>query len=143
MRIAVFGAGGTGGFLGGLLARSGHHVFLIARGENLRAIRRGGLNIESPKGNFAVRPALATDDPTQVGTVDTVIVSVKAWQVPEAAQTMVPLVGPDTAVLALQNGVDAPGQLADVLGAQHVMIGLLLLRSILEKPGHIRHTPFW
>ena len=140
MRIAIFGAGGTGGFLGGLLAQSGLEVCLIARGENLRAIRERGLKINSPRGDFRVRPALATDDPAQIGPVDNVIVTVKAWQVAEAAQAMAPLVGSDTGVLAIQNGVDAPSQLAAVLGPEHVIIGLLTLRSFLTGPGHVRHT---
>ena len=140
MRIAIFGAGGTGGYLGALLARAGNQVCVIARGENLEAIQSSGLRVESPKGDFVVHPAQTTDQPAQVGPVDTVIVGVKAWQVPEAAQAIVPLVGPGTAVLALQNGVDAPTQLASVLGAEHVVIGLLLLRSFRIGPGQFRHT---
>jgi len=140
VRIAIFGAGGTGGYLGALLARSGHQVSVIARGENLEAIQTIGLRVESAKGDFVVHPAQVTDQPAEVGTVDTVIVGVKAWQVPEAAQAIVPLVGPGTAVVALQNGVDAPSQLASALGAEHVVIGLLLLRSFRIGPGQFRHT---
>ena len=140
MRIAIFGAGGTGGYLGALLARSGNQVCMIARGENLEAIQTNGLRVESAKGDFVVHPAQATSDPAQVGTVETVIVGVKAWQVPEAAQAIVPLVGPGTAVVAFQNGVDAPSQLASVLGAEHVVIGLLVLRSFRIGPGQFRHT---
>ena len=144
MRIAVFGAGGTGGYLGALLARSGNQVSnqvsMIARGENLKAIQANGLKVESTKGDFIVHPAQVTSDPAEIGTVDTVIVAVKAWQVPEAAQAIVPLVGLDTAVVAFQNGVDAPSQLADVLGDEHVMIGLLVLRSFRISPGCFRHT---
>jgi len=140
MRIAVFGAGGTGGYLGALLSRSANQVSMIARGENLKAIQAIGLRVESTKGDFVVRPAQVTSVPAEIGTVDTVIVAVKAWQVPEAAQAIVPLVGPDTAVVALQNGVDAPTQLADVLGEKHVMIGLLILRSFRISPGCFRHT---
>jgi len=140
MRIAVFGAGGTGGYLGALLARSGNQVSMIARGENLKAIQANGLKVESTKGDFIVHPAQVTSDPAEIGTVDTVIVAVKAWQVPEAAQAIVPLVGLDTAVVAFQNGVDAPSQLADVLGDEHVMIGLLVLRSFRIAPGCFRHT---
>lgn len=140
MRIAVFGAGGTGGYLGALLARSGNQVCVIARGENLEAIQANGLKVESAKGDFTVHPAQVTNDPVKVGVVDTVIVGVKAWQVPEVAEAVVPLVEPDTAVVAFQNGVDAPTQLAKVLGDEHVVIGLLVLRSFRIAPGHFRHT---
>lgn len=140
MRIAVFGAGGTGGYLGALLAHSGNQVCVIARGEHLEAIQATGLRVESPKGDFVAHPAQATDDPAQVGPVDTIIVGVKAWQVPEAAQALAPMVGPDTAVIAFQNGVDAPTQLASVLGAEHVVIGLLTVRSFRIGPGQFRHA---
>ena len=127
-----------------MLARSGNQVSnqvsMIARGENLRAIQANGLRVESAKGDFVVHPAQVTSEPAEIGTVDTVIVAVKAWQVPDAAQAIVPLVGPDTAVVAFQNGVDAPSRLADVLGEEHVMIGLLVLRSFRIAPGCFRHT---
>ena len=140
MRITVFGAGGTGGYLGALLARSGNQVSMIARGENLKAIQANGLKVESTKGDFVVHPAQVTSEPAEIGTVDTVIVAVKAWQVPGATQAISTLVGPDTVVVALQNGVEAPSQLADVLGEGHVMIGLLVLRSFRIAPGCFRHT---
>jgi 2-dehydropantoate 2-reductase len=87
-----------------------------------------------------VQPVQATDDPAQVGPVDAVLVAVKAWQVPEAAQAMRPLVGPDTFVVPLQNGVEAPAQLAAVLGPEHVLGGLCRIVSLIAGPGHIRHV---
>ena len=87
MRIAVFGAGGIGGYLGGRLAQAGEEVALIARGEHLKAIREHGLKVESIKGDFVVQPACATDDPVEVGPVDVVILGVKAWQVAESCRT--------------------------------------------------------
>jgi 2-dehydropantoate 2-reductase len=115
MRIAVFGTGGVGGFFGGRLAQAGADVTFIARGEHLRAIKAGGLKVESPLGDFVVFPAKATDDVTEAGEVDLVILGVKAWQVPEAARAMKPLVAPGTTVLPLQNGVDAVSHLVDEL----------------------------
>ena len=140
MRIAVFGTGGIGGYLGGRLAQAGEEVVLIARGEHLRAIREHGLKVDSIKGDFVVQPALATDDPSEVGVVDAVIVGVKAWQVTEAAEAMRPMVGLETFVVPVQNGVEAPSQLAAVLGPQHVVGGLGGLVSFIVGPGHIRHA---
>jgi len=140
MRIAVFGTGAVGGYFGGRLAQAGEEVAFIARGEQLQALREGGLRVDSLKGDFVVRPAQATDDPAQVGTVDVVLVGVKAWQVPEAAEAMRPLVGPETFIVPLQNGVEAPDQLAAVLGGAHVLGGLCRIISQVVEPGHVRHA---
>jgi 2-dehydropantoate 2-reductase len=140
MRIAVFGTGGIGGYFGGRLAQAGEDVVFIARGQHLEAMRTHGLRVDSIKGNFIVNPVQATDDPGQVGTVDLIIVGVKAWQVPEAAQAMRPMMGPHTIVLPLQNGVEAPSQLAAILGADHVLGGLCGLMVFIAGPGHIRHA---
>jgi 2-dehydropantoate 2-reductase len=140
MRIAVFGTGAVGGYFGGRLAQAGEEVIFIARGEHLQALRSHGLQVDSVKGDFVVQPVQATDDPAQVGVVDVALVGVKAWQVPEAAQAMRPMVGPDTFVVPLQNGVEAPTQLATVLGAQHVLGGLCKIISFILGPGHIRHA---
>lgn len=142
MRIAVFGTGGVGGFFGGRLAQAGEDVTFIARGEHLRAIKAGGLKVESPSGDFVVFPAKATDDVTEAGEVDLVILGVKAWQVPEAAHAMKPLVGPDATVLPLQNGVDAVAQLVAELGADRVIGGLCRIVSFVVEPGRIRHAGF-
>ena len=145
MRIAVFGAGGVGGYLGGRLAQAGEDVVFIARGAHLQALQTDGLRVESLLGDFVVQPVQATDDPMHVGMVDAVLVGVKAWQVSQVAETMRPLVGPATCVVPFQNGVEAPGQLAAVLGESHVAGGLCGLVSFVVAPGHIRHaaaTPF-
>jgi len=142
MRIAVFGTGGVGGFFGGRLAHAGEDVTFIARGEHLRAIKAGGLKVESPSGDFVVFPAKATDDVTEVGEVDLVILGVKAWQVPEAAHAMKPLAGSRTTVLPLQNGVDAVSQLVAELGSDRVIGGLCRIVSFVVGPGHIRHAGF-
>ncbi|RMF50011.1 MAG: 2-dehydropantoate 2-reductase [Anaerolineae bacterium] len=145
MKIAIFGTGGVGGYFGARLAQHGHDVTFIARGAHLQAIRTQGLHVESPLGDAHIHPAQATDTPAEVGPVDAVLVGVKAWQVPEAAQAMRPLVGAHTLVLPLQNGVEAPSQLAEVLGKEHVLGGMCKISSFIAAPGHIRHagiTPY-
>lgn len=140
MRIAVFGTGGVGGYFGGRLAQAGEEVVFIARGQHLRVMQESGLRVDSLKGDFVIRPAQAGDDPARLGVVDTVLLGVKAWQVPGAAQAMRPLVGPDTSVLPLQNGVEAPTQLAEALGVGHILGGLCRIISFVAGPGHIRHV---
>ncbi|HSD72453.1 MAG TPA: 2-dehydropantoate 2-reductase [Thermoanaerobaculia bacterium] len=138
MRVAVFGTGGAGGYFGAKLARSGEEVVFIARGKHLEAIRAHGLVVESAGGEVVVRPAQATDDPVQVGPVDVVLVGVKAWQVPGAGASMRPLIGPQTFVVPLQNGVEAPAQLAAAVGEDHVVGGLCGTLSWVAGPGRIR-----
>jgi 2-dehydropantoate 2-reductase len=140
MKIVIFGAGGVGGYFGARLAQAGQEVVFIARGEHLRAIRQNGLRIESILGDFAIQPAKASDDPAEIGMVDLVLLGVKAWQVPEAAEAMKPLIGAQTVVLPLQNGVDAPSQLEAVLGCEHVLAGLCRLSVLIAAPGVIRHV---
>jgi len=140
MRITIFGTGGVGGYFGGRLAQAGEDVVFIARGEHLQALRAHGLRVDSIKGDFVVQPVQATDDPTQVGLVDVILVGVKAWQVPEAAEAMRPMVGPQTFVVPLQNGVEAPSELAAALGQEHVLGGLCGLITFIVEPGHIRHA---
>jgi len=140
MRIAIFGTGGVGGYFGGRLAQTGADVVFIARGEHLRAMRKHGLKIDSIKGDFVVHPIQATDDPEEIDPVDVVLVGVKAWQISEAAQAMRPMVGPETFVVPLLNGVEAPTQLAGVLGTEHVVGGLCGCISFIAGPGHISHV---
>lgn len=140
MRIAIFGAGGVGGYFGGQLAQAGMEVIFIARGAHLQAIRESGLAVESGKGNFRVFPAAAESDPASVGPVDVVLLGVKAWQVPEAAQAMRPLVGQETIVIPLQNGVEAAGQVREVLGEEHAAGGLCRISCLLAGPGRIQHV---
>jgi len=138
MRIAVFGTGAVGGYFGAQLARAGEEVIFIARKEHLQAIRAHGLRVETSKGEIVIHPAQASDDPMQVGVVDAVILGVKAWQVTEAARAMKPMIGPETFVVPLQNGVEAPSQLEAILGAKHVLGGLCGTMSWIIGPGHIR-----
>ncbi len=140
MRIAIFGTGGVGGYFGGRLAQAGEDVVFIARGEHLKAMRRHGLRVDSIEGDFVVQPVQATDDPAEVGPVDAVVVAVKAWQVSEAAEAMRPMVGPETFVVPLQNGVESPTQLAEALGSERVLGGVCRVMSFIAEPGHIREA---
>ena len=140
MRIAVFGTGGVGGYFGGRLAQGGEDVIFIARGDHLKAMRANGLRADSLKGDFLIQPAQATDKPQEAGEVDAILVAVKTWQVPDAALAMRPMVGENTFVVPLENGVDAPAQLMAVLGEGHVLGGLCHIVSYIVEPGHIRHT---
>lgn len=142
MRIAIFGTGGVGGYFGGRLAQAGEDVTFIARGEHLRAIQTSGLRVDSLKGDFVINPAKATDDVSEIGPVDLVIIGVKAWQVPEAARAMKPLIGSKTTVLPLQNGVDAVSQLTAALDPDSVIGGLCKIVTFVVGPGHIRHAGF-
>ena len=140
MRIAIFGSGGVGAYFGGRLARAGHRVAFLARGAHLEALRRDGLAVESVAGDFTVRPVEVTDNPREIGPVDAVLVGVKAWQVREAAKAMGPLLGTETFVVPLQNGVEAADELAEVIGARRVLPGLCRIMSFVAGPGRIRHT---
>jgi 2-dehydropantoate 2-reductase len=137
MRIAVMGAGGTGGFFGGLLARAGEQVTLIARGPHLEAIQRQGLTVRSRlAGEFTI-PVAATDDPRQIGPVDLVLFCVKTYDTAVAAEQARPLVGPDTVVLPVQNGVDSAARLAQVVGSRPVIGGVAYVFSSIAAPGII------
>jgi 2-dehydropantoate 2-reductase len=140
MRIAILGTGGVGGYYGALLARTGHDVGFIARGEHLEAIKRDGLRVESVHGDLCVEPARASDNPAEIGPVDLVLVAVKAYDLEDAAQAARPLLGPRTALLPLLNGLDAADRLAAVLGAEHVLIGLTHISSRIVAPGVIRQV---
>ena len=140
MKIAVFGTGGVGGYFGGRLAQAGEEVTFIARGKHLQAILENGLRLESILGDFTIRPARASAEPIKVGPVDLVILGVKAWQIPEAAESMKPLIGPQTIVLPLENGISAPSQLAAALGKEHVLGGLCRISVFIAAPGVIRHV---
>jgi 2-dehydropantoate 2-reductase len=137
MRIAIFGTGGAGGYFGARLAQAGEDVVFIARGRHLQAIRDHGLHVDAPKGSFVVSTQ-ATDNPADAGVVDVVIVGVKAWQVPEAAHAIKPMLGRETVVLPLQNGVEAASQLEAVVGRSRVLGGLCGTVSFVVGPGRIR-----
>ena len=140
MRIAVVGAGGIGGYFGARLAHAGEDVIFIARGATLEALRQHGMRVDSILGDFSVERVNATDDPSSAGVVDAVLVTVKAWQVPEVAPSLKPLLGPETAVVPLENGIEAPDDLVRALGSDNVLGGLCAIVSFVVEPGHIRHA---
>ena len=129
-----------GGYFGGRLAQAGESVVFIARGAHLEAIRRDGLRVDSIAGDFVVRPAEVAGEPAAVGNVDVAVLGVKAWQVPEAALALRPMLRPDSVVLPLQNGVEAADQLAAALGPERVLGGLCRIVSYGVAPGHVRHA---
>ena len=137
MKIAVMGAGGIGGCYGGLLAQAGNDVTLIARGAHLAAIKEKGLQLIQPEGDFTVAVA-ATDDPSQVGPVDLVIFSVKAHQNSKAIPLIEPLIGEDTTILTIQNGVESADELGQDYGAERVLPGSAYLLSNITSPGVIK-----
>ena len=137
MKITIMGSGGVGGYYGGLLAQSGQDVTLIARGAHLAAIREKGLQVKSVLGDFLVAPAHATDDPAEVGPVDLILFATKTYHTDEAAQAIKPMVGPDTVVLPLQNGVDAADRIGAVVGIEHLLGGATWLSAAIEAPGII------
>lgn len=140
MRILVFGTGGLGGYFGGRLAASGADVTFIARGEHLKAMRTQGLRIKSGLGNLLLQPVKATDDPASVGPVDLVMIGVKLWDTEAAADALGPVVGPDTALVSFQNGVDAIDILLKRFGPKRVMGGIAHIAAVIERPGVIRHN---
>jgi 2-dehydropantoate 2-reductase len=140
MKFAVFGSGGVGAYFGGRLAQSGHDVTFIARGAHLAAIREGGLRVESTEGSFVVSPARATSDLATIGPVDVVILAVKTWQVADAAAQAPSLLHGESVVLTLQNGVEAPGEVARACGADRVLGGVCRIMSYIAEPGLVRHA---
>ena len=136
MRIAVMGAGGVGGCLGALLARQGNNVSIIARGTHLDAIRANGLRLKQDHDEFTVHPPV-TSNPAKVGLVDLVLFTVKTYHNSVAIPAIRPLVGPDTAILTLQNGVECHLQVAAELGPGHALPGAYWTASSVESPGVI------
>jgi len=136
----VVGTGGIGGPYGAALAKSGAEVTFVARGAHLAAIRENGLRIEGDRGETHIKPAQATDDIAGIGTVDFVLFCVKFWDVEDVGRQLRAVVGPQTAIVPLQNGVDAAERLIPVLGPQAVMGGTAFVTGTIMAPGMIRQT---
>lgn len=140
MRFAILGSGAVGGYYGAKLARAGHDVTFIARGAHLAAIRQHGLLIRSPMlGDFTVNAA-AEEDTTRVGHVDVVILAVKTYDNATALPLIAPMLGPDSAVLTIQNGIDSPQETAAVIGEPPVIGGTTYIATALMSPGVIEQT---
>lgn len=139
MKIAVYGAGGVGGYFGGRLAVAGADVHFIARGAHLDALRTRGLTVRSVKGDFQVK-ASASDDPSDIGPCDYVLFCVKSFDTEETAARLPPLLKDETAVISFQNGIDNEEKIAAAVGDDHVMGGAAYIFSRIIEPGVVAHT---
>lgn len=158
MKVAILGAGAIGAYVGAALHRGGADVYLVARGEHLRALRADGIRVLSPRGDFLAHPP-ATDDPADIGPVDYVFLGLKAHSYPSAGSLIEPLLGPHTAVIAGQNGipwwyfhglpgpyegrrieaVDPGGATSAVLPVERAIGCVVYPAAVIESPGVIRH----
>lgn len=142
MKIAIVGAGAVGGYFGGRIAEAGQDVVFVARGETLRRLQTYGLRVDSALGDFEIARPKVIVDPSEAGPVDVVFLAVKAQHVREAGRFLAPLAGPDTAVIPLQNGVEAANLLAEILGPERVLGGLCKIFSTRVAPARIQHVGF-
>jgi 2-dehydropantoate 2-reductase len=140
MKIAVIGAGGVGGYFGGRLAEAGNDVWFVARGRHLQEMKRCGLKVKSRLGDILVKPVQATEDPAEIGPVDLVIIAVKLWDTDAATAAAKPLLKADTAVVSLQNGIEAVDRLVAAFGRQRVLGGVCHIAAVISGPGIILHT---
>ena len=132
------GAGGVGSYFGGMLARSGAELTFVCRGAHLEAIRRKGLRVATPGEDFTVERISATDDPAAVGPVDVIVQSVKLYDLASSSRMMLPMVGRQTMVLPIQNGVTAAEEIGAIAGAERVAAGMTFVNARIESPGVVR-----
>lgn len=140
MKIAAMAAGAVGGYFGARMAAAGHDVFFIARGAHRAAIEKNGLKIESVHGDVHLRKVNVTDDPAKAGPVDIVLFAVKLWDTEKAAAQARPLIGPNSRLITLQNGVDSVERIAPILGAEQTVGGIAAIATVIDTPGVIKHT---
>jgi 2-dehydropantoate 2-reductase len=138
MRIAIMGTGGTGGFFGARLAQAGFDVTFIARGAHLQALRAHGLRLQGPNDEFVVSPVRATDNPAEVGTADVILFCVKAYDAQSAAHVIKPMLGANTVIIPVLNGVDHIETIGSIVGAEHVVGGTVRISSSIVAPGIIQ-----
>jgi len=139
MKIAIMGSGGVGGYFGARLAAAGNDVTFIARGAHLEAINNRGLRVQSPHGDIHIHPARASDDPAAVGEVDVVLFATKLYDTESAGELCKSLIGADTAVISLLNGVDSEERLSRILDREHVVGGVARISADIAEPGVIAH----
>jgi 2-dehydropantoate 2-reductase len=140
MRIVIIGAGGVGGYFGARLIAAGEDVTFVARGSHLAALQTTGLRIESPKGDLHLQEVRATGDMHAVGEADVILLTVKMYDLESAAATLSPLIGRNSVVITLQNGVEAVDIVAQQVGRGHVAGGVAYVAAVIAEPGLIRHT---
>lgn len=139
MKVVAMGSGGVGGYFGGRLQQAGHDVTFIARGRHLAALQSGGLRIKSAHGDAALK-VRALENPADAGAADVVLFAVKLWDTENAAESLRPIIGPDTMVIPLQNGVESIERLRKILPEKSIMGGSAYIASRIGAPGVIEHT---
>lgn len=140
MKIAVIGAGGVGGYFGARLAAAGHDVSFVQRGRHFLAMEKTGLHIESELGNTTIHAVSVTQNPSIIGPVDVVLVAVKSQESGEVAKLCKPMLGPNTCLITLQNGVENEEIFAKIVGHNRVLGGVAYILSLITSPGNIKHT---
>jgi 2-dehydropantoate 2-reductase len=140
MRIAAMAAGAVGGYFGARLAAAGHDVFFIARGAHRDAMLSNGLKVESVHGDVHLPKPNVSDDAAKVGPVDVVLFAVKLWDTEKAAEQARPLLGPNTRVITLQNGVDSYERIAPIVGPERAIAGVTYVVTVIDRPGVIKQT---
>ena len=140
MKIAIMGSGGLGGYLGGCLAQAGQDVTFVARGRQLAAIRHHGLRVRSAQGEFQIKPVQATDQPAEVGAVDLILLCVKTYDLLPAAEQIKPMVGPQTAIIPVLNGIDHLETLSQIVGENSVLGGLSSMTAHVVEPGVVERV---
>ncbi len=138
MRVAIMGSGGVGAYVGGRLQAAGEDVAFIARGPHLEALRTDGLRIESPVDPLHLARVTATHDPAEIGPVDLIVFAVKLWDTAAAAGALAPLIGPQTRILTLQNGIDSVDMITRHVGGARVRGGVIYVSALIDRPGVIR-----
>lgn len=136
----MIGTGGVGGYFGGRLAEAGCDVHFVARGAHLQALSQNGLQVKSPLGDMLIKPVKVTSDTASIGVVDVVLVAVKLWDTEAAASSLKPLIGPDTAVISLQNGVEKDTVLARFVDKRNLLGGICYIAASISAPGVIEHA---
>ncbi|PWE00860.1 ketopantoate reductase family protein [Marinilabilia rubra] len=139
MQVLIVGTGGVGGYFGGRMAKAGHDVTFIARGDHKKAMEENGLEVKSINGDFSLKKVKVTDSIADAATPDLVIISVKAWQVKDIAVQLKKVIDGHTMVLPLQNGVLASDELKEELSEKNVLAGLCRIISKIDGPGKIHH----
>jgi 2-dehydropantoate 2-reductase len=136
MRILVMGTGAVGGCYGVMLARAGHDVTFVARGAMLAALRERGLELRAPGGTYRLQPTRAVATPAEAGRESELILfTVKGYDTESALSALRPAIGPTTAVLTLQNGVDSAGVLSAAFGSEPVVVGTTTINAAVLEPG--------
>jgi 2-dehydropantoate 2-reductase len=139
MKFGVMGAGGVGAYFGAKLAAAGNDVTFIARGPHLEALRARGLSVRSARGDVTLPSIAATSNPQDVGVVDVVLLAVKLWDTESAAHALLPMLGPKSTVVSLQNGVQKDDILRNIAGEEAVIGGVCYIAASLVQPGVIQH----